>query len=458
MSTRLYARVVAALGTVGLLCGAVIVSCTGDPSGTGGGGDANAPASAAMSQWSPDSAAGDTCTTAQHDDKFFRAADGKRYPVWHGASIVDSENVPCDTGHEHGTDPATSALWDFVRDHFAFDANNSGAIDATERSDASVPFGWLDEHLRAFDNTTRPQSHVSYKIFVANGVQRFRRVGSVRQDAGVTCDALVAFNQDTHSTDAFGNALHAVTYAIDCRPGSGVAYSAKLLVSTLARFGDDAVTGGDRIVPTATDAQANIWVPSGQTSDYAAGLADRWRTLVSVTRSDGTELASFELELHALTPSRLRDASQANELGRSVDLCYQGLNSVGQRVNDPLAASTIVRRARGGLCETMAPNGPATALNSRIAWDRRGDANGTRANQFKGCVRDVVLGHTSVRNAGGPTTWYTDPFGGRAQTTAAPGFVKQYIASVDNSAVGFTLDAETRTANAGDCTLVHAPN
>jgi hypothetical protein len=452
------ARLAAALGAVAFLCGAVVVSCTGDPRGTSGGNDADAPASAAMSQWSPDSAAGDTCTTAQHDEKFFRAADGKRYPAWHGATIVDTEGETCFTGHEHGSDPATSALWDFVRDHFAYDANNSGAIDATERASSGVPFGWLDEHLRAFNNTSRPQSHVSYKIFVANGVQRFRLVGSTRQDAGVTCDALVAFNQDTHSTDAYGNALHAVVYAIDCRPAAGVSYSAKLLVSALARFGDDGVSGGNRRVPTASDAQANLWVPSGQLSDYAAGLADRWRTTVRVTRADGTELASFDLELHALTPSRYRDASQANELARAVDLCYRGLNGSGQIVDDPLAAGTIVRRARGGYCGSMAPNGPATPLNSRIAWDRRGDSTGTLANQFKGCLRDVVLGHASVRNSGGPTTWYTDPFGGNARTTPATGYVKQYIAAVDNTGVGFTLDAETRSASQSDCSLVHAPN
>jgi hypothetical protein len=457
-AARLSMRFAAALVAVGLLNGAVIVSCTGDPSGSGGGGGSSGPASAAMSQWSPDTAAGDTCTQAQHDEEFVRAADGKRYPAWHGASILDSKNVDCVTGHEHGDDPSQSVLWDIVRDHFAHDANNSGTIDADERAAASVPFGWVDEHLRAFNNTQRPQSHVSYKVFVANGVQRFRVVGNVRQDAGVICDALVVFNQDTHSNDAFGNALHAVTYAIDCQPEAGATYSARLIISALARFGDDNVTGGDRIVPEVTDARTSIWVPTGQTSDYETGLTDRWRTTVSVTRSDNTELASFALELHALTPSRLRDATQTNELGRSVDLCYQGFNSAGQVVNDPLAAGTIVRRARGGYCQTMAPNGPATSLNSRIAWDRRGDSTGTLANQFKGCTRQVALGHATVRNAGGPTTWYTDPFGGNARTTPASGFIKQFISAVDNSGVGFTLDLETLDASNAACLLVHAPN
>lgn len=458
MNLRVLLRLAAALGATGLLCGAVVVSCSGDPpKNPGGGRGGGGTDSAAMSQWQPDADAGDTCTVAQHDEKFMHAADGANYPVWHGPTIVTADDSVCVTGHEHGDDPATSALWDFVRDHFARDANNSGTIDADERAAASVPFGWVDEHLRRLDGRQRPHAHVSYKVFVANGVQRFRRIGNTRQDANVVCDALVVFNQDTHSIDAFGNALHAVTYAIDCRPVNGGTYTARLIVSALARFGDDDVSGGDRLVPTAADAQAAIWVPVGQTSDYAAGLAERWRTTVRLTRADGSELASFDLELRALTPSRYLDPAQPDELARSVDLCYRGVNGAGQIVDDPLAAGTIVRQARGGFCASMAPNGPATALNQRIAWNRRGDTNG-RANAFKNCLREVRLGHTSIRNAGGPTTWYTDPFGGNARTTPATGYIRQFVASVDTVPSGVTLDVEALEANAADCSLVHAPN
>jgi hypothetical protein len=52
--------------------------------------------------------------------------------------------------------------------------------------------------------------------------------------------------------------------------------------------------------------------------------------------------------------------------------------------------------------------------------------------------RELQLNQTGVYNADGPTTWYTDPFGGNGRTTPFPGSIRQYIAAVDNDR-GFAL-------------------
>jgi hypothetical protein len=444
-SSRAAWRAAAALAAVFLLSGSALVSCAGDPPGTGGD-DSQRPDSAAMGQWTP--AAQDTCTRERHDEFYVLGPDGKKYPTWHDAVVDDGSGALCRFGHEHGANPLTSALWPALQEHFYFDANRNGVLDEAERGRAGVPFGYVDEQLRAFNGQSRPHAHVSYKVFVANAVSRQRRVaGQLQSTRDVTCDALVAFNQDTHSNDAFGNEQHAVIYAIDCSgTGAGAGYRTRLIVGALATFGVRDQIGGARVVPTLESVQTSVWVPQGQSSDYRAGLADDWTTTVTLRRADNSELASFELTLRNLNPARLREGTQVAD---SISACHRGVNAAGQIVDDPGQALTIVRQARGGLCAQMAPpQSPATALAQRIAADSRDSA-------FTGCQREVVLGGLIVRNDTGATTWYTDPFGGNARTTPFTGAIRQTVGA--STPLGVTLEPETRDASACGGG-VHAPN
>jgi hypothetical protein len=52
---------------------------------------------------------------------------------------------------------------------------------------------------------------------------------------------------------------------------------------------------------------------------------------------------------------------------------------------------------------------------------------------FDGAERDFYLGATSVANAGGPTVWYTDPWGGHASTSPFAGSLRQWIGATDNT-------------------------
>ena len=45
----------------------------------------------------------------------------------------------------------------------------------------------------------------------------------------------------------------------------------------------------------------------------------------------------------------------------------------------------------------------------------------------------MYFNQTTITNAGGATTWYTDPFGGRASLTPFPGSIRQFVASVNNT-------------------------
>jgi hypothetical protein len=46
--------------------------------------------------------------------------------------------------------------------------------------------------------------------------------------------------------------------------------------------------------------------------------------------------------------------------------------------------------------------------------------------------REFYFNQTTIVNAGNPTTWYTDPFGGHASERPFPGAIRQFIAAVDN--------------------------
>ena len=247
-------RIGALLGALFLLTGAVEVSCSGDPSLTPGRpsdpsnpGGSNRPPSAAMGQWTPN-ATYDTCSKAFHDTYFVIGPDGKRYPTWHPPVATDpASGRDCTFGHEHGRDPRGSALWEFARDHYAFDENRNGLIDAAERDASGIPFGYVAEQLIVFNaangisGSDRIEDHVGYKIAWENSVRRERVVNGVVQTFDLFCDVLTVVHQETHSAESLSSNLHQLTYAIECNRGAEVTrYSVKLLANVIATFGNPA--------------------------------------------------------------------------------------------------------------------------------------------------------------------------------------------------------------------------
>ena len=71
--------------------------------------------------WTP--TARDTCSAALHASHSVIGPDGKRYPTWHAPTDTDpATGETCTYGHEHGDDPSTSDIYDWVTDFIDADA------------------------------------------------------------------------------------------------------------------------------------------------------------------------------------------------------------------------------------------------------------------------------------------------------------------------------------------------
>lgn len=457
----------AALIALALLTGGSVVSCAGDPvGGSGGSTDPDRrPDSLSMGRWSPPT---DTtrypnaCPKALHDTYFVIGPDGRKYPTWHPASTIDPDTGRlCYFGHEHGDDPRAAALFDDLRRHFAWDANGNGRIDDSEWSNdrTGVPFGYVVEY--ATDATARAANtrHESYKVAWSDAVPRRRLVSGNEQALDLSCDVLLAYAQDSFSTYAVNQALHPLTYAINCNRGTEAAnLTSKMIVSVLADFGSNLATppssgevAAQRQLPQAeTQVYPSAFVASAATSDLLAALEERWDTVVSLTSSSGAELARFNPGLVVRTPARFQ--LNASTIERSILLCYSGVDSNGFLVADPAQAGSIRRQVRGSTdCARLSPTGPSTALSQRIGFDAR-DA------QFKGCSRQVVLRSQSIRNGTGPTTWYSTAGGTGARTTSFAGSIRQYIDSgVSSSALVLAPVTDDATVVCDAGSGVHVP-
>lgn len=461
------ARSGAALIALVLLTGSSVVSCAGDPIGSGGGSTDpdSRPNSLSMGRWSPPT---DTtrypnpCPKALHDSYYVVGPDGRKYPTWHPPSTIDPDTGRlCYFGHEHGDDPRAAGLFDDLRRHFAWDANGNGRIEDSEWNNdrTGVPFGYVVEH--AADAATRAANirHESYKVAWSDAVPRRRLVNGNEQSLDLSCSLLLAYAQDSFTTYAINEALHPLTYAIDCNRGTEAAnLTSKMIVSVLADFGSNLATppasgevGSRRGLPQA-DSQVYpaAYVANGATSDLLAALEERWDTVVSITNASGTELARFNPGLVVRTPARFQLNPTAIE--RSIQLCYSGLDVNGFLVTDPAQAGAIRRQVRGSTdCARLSATGPSTSLSQRIRFDAR-DA------QFKGCSRQVVLRSQSIRNGTGPTTWYSTATGGGARTSAFAGSVRQYIASgVSSNALVLAPVTEDATVVCDPSSGVYVP-
>ncbi|HTN49469.1 MAG TPA: hypothetical protein VMK32_08575 [Burkholderiaceae bacterium] len=486
------ARAAAPLAAMFMLTGAALISCEGTSSSSGGGGGGTDPGSrpnsAAMGRWTPNTTY-DTCTQAFHDSYFVIGPDGKKYPTWHPPTATDpATGKTCSFGHEHGRDPRGSALWDSVRNHFAFDLNGNGTIDDAERDASGVPFGYASEQLRAYNsangiaNANRDEDHYGYKIAWENGVTRTRTVNGQVQAFDLSCDVLTLLHQETYSADSYASNLHEALYAADCSRGADAAvYGGKVIVTAMTTFGNPGeftvFQGNDtystvrfgtaqplispaggaergRVIPTGSDnVYPAVLVPIGQTSDFIGGLTETWYSALSLRRLDGSELVFVDPSFAVTSPSRYFDVTQVNGLARTVNLCYIGISLSGEVIDDPDRAALIVRQARGPECSGIAPNGPFTLRVNRVGFD-------DPRSVFNGCRRTVTIGTTRIVNGGGGTLWYTDPYGAAARTASFVGGVRQYVGVINNSGAA-AIDRIAFGAELDPClsgSNIHAPN
>lgn len=480
----------------------------------------------AMGLWNP-VAPFDTCSREFHDSFFVVGPDGKRYPTWHPPVARDPRTGQlCTFGHEHGRDPRLSQLWKTkqIQRAFYWDANDNGQMDPDEEALAGVPFGWVNEQADLWFQangipTMRHEDHVGHKIEWANGEPDLAthnmspapnggvwigRLGNgvVAHDTGMRCFFLAKAHQGTSTRDAFVHNLHEVNYLADCRHRNDLALCAnpndlstcpdthpantRISVSVLQPFNraggftsfmplcnvprrgdpqDFVEVGhsqwsqwypagdGDREIPTRACVEIGFLVLPGQ---WSQNLYEAWPASLSVRRANGTPLVSginllFDVQDAAryFYPEALkvqrgyhlwRPELSGTHLGYSMDLCYdRSLEAQG-------------RRYRGGPCDWATNYGQIQGI----------DWNDPRSG-FRGLNRGMYFQPGFVDNLGGPTVWWTDPYGGRASTTPFPGAIRQVLSAkrIDYSTLigGASIDPRVASrVHADGGGTVHAPN
>jgi hypothetical protein len=481
----------------------------------------------AMSLWKPRHATLNgmpSCTPAFHDTFFVVAPDGLRYPTWHPPVAVDpATGSECAFGHEHGRDPRGSQLWKTkqVQRHTYFDANANGRMDGDEEAWAGLPFGYANGQSDVWFKaqglaTMRHEDHNGHKVEWANdetditthGMSEVKdsgvwigRLGDgiVNRDTGMRCFFLGKVHQGTSTPDAFRHNLHEVMFFQDCRHKQDLERcvdahdlntcpdtfdkNARVSLTVLQPFGasggftrfaplcgeerrldprDRIAAGhsaqsrlyppgaGDREIPTRDCIERGFLVEAPR---FSGNTYEAWPASLAVRGDDGKPIVEgpdLLFDVNDAVRYYYPEADKARrgyltarpelagtDLGYAQDLCGESLGP---------------RRARHNLCQASM----AAAAGAVVSWDD------PRAG-FRGLNRGMYFKPVILRNPGGPTTWYTDPFGGRASTRPFVGALRQELGAgrIDYSDLlrGVPLDPRVsmRVHDDGRGT-VHAPN
>lgn len=442
--------------------------------------------SMAMGKWIPNPKF-DTCTTEFHDSFSVIGPDGKRYPTWHPPTAVDPKTgKTCTFGHEHGRDPKAYQYWDEVKRGFAFDANKDGQISNEEFATAGIPFGYVNEQVDAYfaDNPSttafmRHEDHVGHKVEYANGegdigdgTDPFDRnltggvvvpvknssEGTKWNASGIRCYHFQKIHQGVSTADATTNNLHELIAHTKCESSRSEFPSSTSLTSAMVSFGAAGEftrfcnTDRTSIIKTGTNASNQFFpgtrgvgmrniidrncveqtflVPDGT---FSANSYEIWDAAIKIYTTDGRMLIdNGNGGWEVLDAIRYYYPGAPNNVGYHADLCYETLGN---------------RRMRGGVCDWMTNYGQIKG----ITWD-------DPRSGFRGLTRGQYVNPHIVNNSGGPSVWYTDPFGRNARQQPFPGSVRQSIPSV-NTRINFDIDPRIilRTHNSGN-NSVHGPN
>ena len=383
----------------------------------------------------------DTCPAELHASYRVLGPDGKYYPTWHPAQVTDpATGQLCTFGHEHGADPATSDISDWVAAWYA-------PHDLVDGEPTGLPFGYTSEELDNYvhehgDMSMRHEDNGGHKVFVANNVKMLdanRNWLKLDDGSQLTCDFLIKQHQGSWSPDATSNNAHEILYAAKCTDGT------EIITSMLSRFGNanemfstcateipiptvgstlPAGEGGKRIIPTQQCVAANP-------TDWS--LYELWQGENAITSADGAVLARFDPWFGIRNPSRIYDArtssATVNGISRPLDLAW------------------------------LTEGAPTDYLWAGLAAQERFDYRDPRS-PFDGAQRDFYLADLQLADPGTASgIVYTDPYGGNAQAKPTVGSVPQLIHP--GSVLGTVQLARQKFDAKADFGLgngVHAPN
>ena len=450
---------------------------------------------------------------AFHDSFKVLGPDGKWYPTWHPPVAIDpATGAECHFGHDHGRDPSKSMLWLQAKQYFYYDANQNGKMDPSEEAVSGLPFGYVNEQADSYYSamgqmTMRHEDHVGHKVDYANDETDIATdvmsntkntgvwvgkiaAGIIAKDTGVRCYYLVKPHQGVSTGDAFMNNIHEVFYFASCTAPNSKD-NQKISIAMMEGFGapggftsfmplcgierradpQDLVCplgkqangqcvlnavnqnypsgNGNREIITRQCIEKGFLVPQGS---YSGNLYEAWPASLAVQTKDGRDILNginllFDVEdanryyfPQADKASRgYNNPDAGTNVGFTMDLCY----------DTSLFAQGL--KARGGLCDYATNYGQIQG----IKWNDPRSA-------FKGLHRGLYFMPGILNNAGGPETWYTDPYGQNASTTTFAGSIKQSISSKNvnySTLINDSIDPRVNDRVHDDGKgSVHAPN
>lgn len=391
----------------------------------------------------------DTCPAALHESFNATGPDSKIYPTWHPAQITDpATGKPCTFGHEHGADPTTSDIYDWVVRYLApeGDTRNLG-----------LPFGYASEELNDYAHdhagmSMRHEDNGGHKVFLRNDVKLLDldKEPVMYMDAAgkrkqVVCDYLIKQHQGSWSADATSNNAHELIYASKCTDGT------EIITTMLSRFGNaneffktcspqtavatvgstlPAGYGGKRVIPDADCLQR-----AAATSPGLWAMYELWQGDNRITTSDGTVLAEFDPWFGIRNPSRYYDpangSASSNGISRPLDLAWNPQ-----------------------LREKFSSVVPWKSIGSHQAFDFRDPAS-----PFDGAQRDFYLNQNRVAPEVATSTHFTGPYGDHAGPVAFKGSIKQHLVPGSaTSTIELMNQKFDQSADFGLNNGVHAPN
>jgi hypothetical protein len=358
------------------------------------------------------------CSPQIHGKYWVVGPNNNVYNTWHPVKDLVTQ---CVFGHEHGENPTVFS--------------GTSTTNPMWKRSGGLPFGYVTEQI---PNAPRHEDHVGHKVTSVeyeaalgesqNGSNRANRDTEFSTEevfaTGIRCQFLSKIHMGTHSKDAFANNMHEYFVNVSCSKNGQT--SIDFSVKELAEFGNpnkfesSCFISGDRINPLWVTAKESAQVTRPPHGDWAGNL----------DTPTGSREIQCESQFNQQWELWVPGGRMVVPGGGSIDFgSYYA-------VFDPI-------RVHIGEGHPGSPNFKTYDATVRVAKDACADAvpraralfqrtlarTCTVAAYANGTDRGISFKHFAVNNPTPSVTFYTDPYGITASTTAtATEMIPQYAA------------------------------